>query len=292
MFNLRFAELVLMVFLLVVTAIVGSNYVEIPRSPGQMAAFSGLFLALLVLRYVYARYPRRWLHILASYAPLTGVFVVYFGLNPIIEIVSPRAKDGIIVAIDQWLVGAQLSVAVQAHIPRIVNDYLAISYGTYYLWPLGLQVILYVRGRYDDFDGGAALQMFTIFLNYLLYIAVPVQGPRYFLADRFTTDISGLCCAEKLYDQWLKVPVTFDCFPSGHTGTTFLTLLLAWRFKERGYFWLMMPFAIGLVSATVLLRFHYVTDLLAAIPIYGISLVIGLQVHRWMPHGWVIEKRP
>jgi hypothetical protein len=291
LFNLRFAELVLMGFLLIVFGIVGTNYVEIPRTPGRMAAYSGLFLSLLVLRYLYARYPVRWIHVLAQFAPLSGVFIVYFGLNPIIEIVSPRAKDGIMVAIDQWLVGTQLSVAVQDYVPRFVNDYLALTYGSYYLWPLGLQILLYVRGRHRDFDGAGALQMFTIFLNYLLYIAVPVQGPRYFLADRFHTDIVGLCCAERLYDAWLKVPVTFDCFPSGHTGSTMLTLMLAWHFKERRYFWLMMPFAVGLIAATLLLRFHYVTDLMAAVPIYATCFFLGLRIHERKPHGWVIERR-
>ena len=70
-----------------------------------------------------------------------------------------------------------------------------------------------------------------------------------------------------------------DCMPSGHTAVTLITLLFAWR-AHRPTFWLILPFASGLILSTVYLRYHYVIDVAAAVPFTVLCLLIGAAVVR------------
>ncbi|MFY0567434.1 phosphatase PAP2 family protein [Archangium lansingense] len=68
-----------------------------------------------------------------------------------------------------------------------------------------------------------------------------------------------------------------DCFPSGHTGTTLLVFVYAWRFSPRFFRVMVLP-GLGLIAATLVGRFHYATDLLCSVPL--VMVVVGLAV------GW------
>jgi membrane-associated phospholipid phosphatase len=70
-------------------------------------------------------------------------------------------------------------------------------------------------------------------------------------------------------------PFARDCFPSGHTGTALLVLVYAFRFVPRFFRIMLLP-AIGLILATLVGRFHYLTDLICAVPL--VMVVVGLSV--------------
>jgi membrane-associated phospholipid phosphatase len=66
--------------------------------------------------------------------------------------------------------------------------------------------------------------------------------------------------------------VTRDVFPSGHTEISLLSILLGFKYRSK-YRWVIFVFGSGLIISTVLLRYHYVIDvitgsLLAIITLY------------------------
>jgi membrane-associated phospholipid phosphatase len=104
---------------------------------------------------------------------------------------------------------------------------------------------------------------------------VPAIGPRYFLFGAFPAPLQGVYFTP-LLDSLMRAPgFAFDCFPSGHTGVALMVLLYSWRFMRR-FFWVMLLPGLGLITATLVGRFHYATDLLCAVPL--VTVVAGLAL--------------
>jgi membrane-associated phospholipid phosphatase len=78
------------------------------------------------------------------------------------------------------------------------------------------------------------------------------------------------------------VPLTaFGAFPSLHCAVALLALLLAWK-HLRWFFWIQLPFGVGLILGTVYLRHHWVVDILAGFVLTVISFYAG----PWMEELW------
>ncbi len=125
----------------------------------------------------------------------------------------------------------------------------------------------------------------AIWLNFLFYVLVPVIGPRFTLASHFAGPPQGWLLGTALYEALLRSPMIRDCFPSGHTALSLLILWYAFR-HDRRFFWVMLPFAVGIISATLLMRFHYVLDLVFAVPfLLGVHALYEL-LGRLLPEAW------
>jgi membrane-associated phospholipid phosphatase len=114
-------------------------------------------------------------------------------------------------------------------------------------------------------------------VNYFCYALVPAIGPRYFLFHAFPGPLQGLWLTPFLDSVMRTPPFARDCFPSGHTGTTLLVLVYAFRFSPRVFRVMLLP-GLGLILATLVGRFHYLTDLMCAVPL--VTVVVSLAL------GW------
>ena len=71
-----------------------------------------------------------------------------------------------------------------------------------------------------------------------------------------------------------------DAFPSLHTAVTLLTLIFAFKYI-RWQFWVLLPFCVGLLLATVYLRQHYVIDLFAGVILAIIAYYTIPPLDKW-----------
>ena len=58
-----------------------------------------------------------------------------------------------------------------------------------------------------------------------------------------------------------------------------LVLILSWRLHRRVFWWL-LPFASGLVLATMYLRYHYVVDVLVSILLLVPCVALGRALYK------------
>ena len=61
-------------------------------------------------------------------------------------------------------------------------------------------------------------------------------------------------------------------FPSLHAAVSLVALVYAWRYV-RAWFWVLLPFCLGLWVSTIYLRHHYVVDLLAGWVLAPVAIV-------------------
>lgn len=249
-----------------------------PGSTRSAAHFAIFALGPLVLRTLESYFPRhRLVAFVANFWLLPVLGLSHGVLSPLVTAVTPVLRDAQLAAMDQQLFGVQASVLLGQLVPPWLTDLLMLCYYGHFVWPLMLGVVLYFTGRRDAFDEYLlALSLFFTF-NYLFYALVPAIGPRYFLFFAFDKPLQGVWVTSLLDSLMRLPPFARDCFPSGHTGTTLLVFVYAFRFAPR-YFRVMVLPGLGLIAATLVGRFHYATDLVCAVPL--VVVVVGLAV------GW------
>ncbi len=150
-----------------------------------------------------------------------------------------------------------------------------LCYYSHFIWAPMLGVVLYRQKRPAAFDELILGLSLFFSLNYACYALVPAIGPRFFLIDAFAGPLTGPLLTPTL-DSMMRSPAfARDCFPSGHTGTTLLLFFYSLRFSRK-YFMVMLLPGLGLITATLSGRFHYATDLVAAVPL--VVVVAGLAM--------------
>jgi membrane-associated phospholipid phosphatase len=71
-----------------------------------------------------------------------------------------------------------------------------------------------------------------------------------------------------------------DAFPSGHALLSMIVIVMSWRL-HRPTFRLVVGPAVGCVIATMVLRYHYVVDVLASVALLPGVVFAGLALYRW-----------
>jgi membrane-associated phospholipid phosphatase len=199
-----------------------------------------------------------------------------------------RDYDSVLIAVDRSMFGgSNPTIWLYQHLPVIplFIEFLQLCYFMYYLLPVILAIEFYIRRRRDNrdvhkIDEIETLRFVVIYgllTSYIGYIVLPSIGPRFTLHDfwSISTELPGVFLTEPL--RWfinlgenIRVgmtslqaaqAVTRDAFPSGHSETTLLTMILAFRYRAKSR-WVILFIGSGLIFSTVYLRYHYVIDVI------------------------------
>jgi membrane-associated phospholipid phosphatase len=69
-------------------------------------------------------------------------------------------------------------------------------------------------------------------------------------------------------------------FPSLHAAVSLVAMIYAWRFL-RPWFWILLPFCLGLWISTIYLRHHFVVDLLAGWALAPLAVWVAPRLDAW-----------
>ena len=135
------------------------------------------------------------------------------------------------------------------------------------------------------------------YLGYIGYMLVPTVGPRYYMAELFTVDVKGTTMfSDTMYKMLNELESTRrDCFPSLHTAITVIVTTYAYKYR-RWLFWFFLPVTIGIILATIYLRYHYVIDVIAGLLLASFCVWAGPHVnflwYRYVTGDRVIKDYP
>ncbi len=227
--------------------------------------------------------PSKNLQILLDYYVIACIVVIFDGLGPLIRAVNPVDKDAYLIAFDRWLTGTDPTVALERFATPLLSDVLTIFYALYYFHPIVFGAIVLRDDRERppaarDFDRYAFVMVFVFFVSYVGYFLVPAVGPRF--AMHYPEPLPR-GTVSRVIDATLNTLESNkrDCFPSGHTMVVTAVLLEAAR-RSKKTFWIFLPFAVGLVLATVYCRYHYVADVLAGLTLAFLTVPLGNALYR------------
>ncbi len=103
------------------------------------------------------------------------------------------------------------------------------------------------------------------YLGYVLYVVFPAAPPRLVLVFEFTKNLRGYSQVFSTLSAGAFALLPTDsraAFPSLHTAVSTVALIYAWRYA-RPFFYVLVPFVLGLWASTIYLRHHYFVDLVA-----------------------------
>ncbi|MBI4569285.1 MAG: phosphatase PAP2 family protein, partial [Planctomycetes bacterium] len=218
-------------------------------------AIAALALAVGLLKHHLGFFLARWLY---WFLPVPMVVGIYLTLGQTIPHLAPEWLDPSLAALDRLLFGVPPSVWLERWYTPSALDVCSAAYSIYYFFPVSLIIVLYAQGRLREFDHASTVLGTGFYFLYFCYIIFPVVGPHRYpeVAAQYTRDIAASGGAVTVWARAFvdSAELTIhDCFPSGHTGMTLLSILLARRWS-RPLFWIMLLPGAVLIFSTVYLR--------------------------------------
>jgi membrane-associated phospholipid phosphatase len=259
------------------------------RLPYARAALRDLFLlhALLLAGFVLGvaamvRWERApWVQFVRPALTVTVIFTLYSSLGRLGVEAMPYRADAALSWLDNRLLGFDPSLALEPYLTSARVEFFSFVYAAFIPY-IYVTIALNSLGRppleRDQFLTG---WVFSYFLSYLGYIFVPAHGPVLFQAADYQGPLSG----GYFYDVVVRgVEATGGlqgAFPSLHVGGSLYLCLSEFRTNRlRGLIYL--PLVLLIYAATIVLRYHYVIDLIAGTIIAVACLPLGRAAfYRW-----------
>lgn len=255
-----------------------------------------LALVYILMRDKFLRLPVLAQFILATVPIILSIKLNYLLVGQFDQMAGGLTRlDPFFVSFDQWLFEGPVAKVFRSFfegLPTLEQwsyDFMMLSYFLYFILPVYGAVLYYnILPKKERYYLGRYFASVVIFfnVNYLFYLAVPVTGPQYFLEDQFSGPLPFSAFGQALHSWVGQAQGTFiDCFPSGHTGMAMLVAIWLFRLNHIQRF-LITPITLGIIFATLAVRYHYTLDVLAAFPFalacYGLSFyLIPLKSHSW-----------
>jgi membrane-associated phospholipid phosphatase len=213
-------------------------------------------------------------------AILVSLPASYLQLRAVLPIVNPAAHDATLHAIDIWLWGGDPVVWLDRFVTPATTEWFAFVYSGYFAF-LAAYVLPLLVTRRSLLRAEAGIGLILICtIGHLLYAVVPGFGPYRAFPDAFPTPLPPGPWLDAVRATVRSTGALKDIFPSIHTAASVYLLLFTLRHRRARPFDLIWPatafVTANLVVATVFLRWHYVTDVIA-------GLALALAAHLLAP---------
>lgn len=218
---------------------------------------------------------------LRSYYPIllyTGFFRETEWVN---QLLGLTRLDPIVIGWEQSLFGTQPSIRWMQLAPQLwVSEVLYASYFSFYLMIAGLGLWFWWK-QPTVFPRFVAVMSFVFYCCYLIYMLVPVVGPRVFFDSsperelflQFSGGVAPTGYPEAVQNGpfhllmkliYRNFEARSAAFPSSHVAIALTTLWFSWRYL-RPIRWVHAFVVVLLCLSTVYCRYHYLVDVGAGI---------------------------
>ena len=252
--------------------------------------------AISYLRYLWAHknaaekvkesFFKRLVRLIRDWIPLIALIAVYETLREYTGIIRKDSIDSILYLLDVKLLGAEPTVWIQKFIHPFWTDYFAFMYVLYFVMPMFVSTMLYVKGRRQDFKEVSLGCVLCMYGGYILYLVFPAGPPRYFDGIVFNPEhLTGLFGFFEFTQGKMDTSshvMHKSSFPSLHCALSMLALFQACRFgdvwKKNVVIGLVGLISVSIWIATVYLRHHWFVDILAGWLLALISFFLAKKI--------------
>lgn len=253
---------------------------------GPAAAYPGAFARLVVLIAATAffvwlvRAKPRW-GFVRDAMPFVFCANIYASLHDLIRFFHAPDITDELYRWDLFLFGSEPTVWAERVAHPFLTDYFTVCYWLFYVLAPVMGLVLYLKKDHLAFRRTMVTVVACLYLGYIGYVAWPASAPRLFMPGAYSVHLHGTALLDFTREAMGFVPLTaHGAFPSIHSAVALLALLLAWR-HLRWFFWVQLPFAVGLVVGTVYLRHHWVVDILAGFVLTFLAYGVGPRIEIW-----------
>lgn len=223
--------------------------------------------------------------------PVLGFFrafypmILYTGFYRETEYLNRMFVNGYLdlwfIHLEHRLFGGQPSVRFMELLPqRWVAELMYAAYFSYYLMIVGVGIALYFRDR-RHFAHYLTVVSVLFYVCYLVYVFLPVCGPRLFFEDfqgivispelrqiglrhAMPASVAGGVFPSVILLIYRHLEAAGAAFPSSHVAVAVCTTWFSFLYLRRVRYWHALATFLLCVS-TVYCRYHYVVDVLAGV---------------------------
>ncbi len=209
------------------------------------------------------------LRFLRCFYPMIFISFVYMQTERMNRIFFKDFLDPYFQRVEYGLFGMKPAIVFAERFPQWwVNEYMHMTYFSYYLMFPILGLVLYFRRDRESCDEFVFTLCSTFYVFYLIFISFPVLGAETIGLPPSVLDGPFTRLMKVIFDHFEKGGAAF---PSSHVGISVLVLIFAFRHLSRKIAWIYAVFCISLSFATVYCRYHYAIDAITGI-ITGVIL--------------------
>jgi hypothetical protein len=236
---------------------------------------AALLLSFVGVAAICTRFERhRFVAYLRPAATVSVVFTLYTSLGNLGMAAMPYRADAALSQIDTWLCGVDPSLYIEQYLTPGRIEFFSFAYGAFIPY-IYVTIVLNCLGRppleRDQFLTGWVL---LYCISYLGYIFLPGTGPAGYHAGDYSMALSGGAFYAMVLQGVEATGGLQGAFPSLHVGGSLYLCLFELRVNRlRGLVYL--PLVALIYVATLVLRYHYVVDLLAGTIIAASCLPAG-----------------
>jgi membrane-associated phospholipid phosphatase len=194
------------------------------------------------------------------------MFTLYSTLGHVAFRAIPWLADPALARADRLMaLGRSPSLLLQSAGTPGWTEFLAVFYAAFIPY-LYLSILLGLVGRpaaqREEFVTAFALLYAASFLGYLF---LPARGPVVYMANDFAAPLAGGRVHALVVQSIEGFGGPHGAFPSLHVGASFLAAAFDLRRGDRLRGWIYVPLVVLIAVATLVLRYHYAVDLVAAV---------------------------
>ncbi|MBO7569315.1 MAG: phosphatase PAP2 family protein [Bacteroidaceae bacterium] len=273
-------EALTLIYMLFTTILIGIYWRNLADPTGMIVTRLVMLSAMGIAYGIYRWYPCRALRILRVVPTLLGLIFWYPETYDFCS--QLPYLDHIFAGIDQALFGCQPALVFNTIVSSTFwSEAFNMGYYAYY-YMMGATLIFYLLCRYPEADKAGFVFLASFFLFYVIYEFLPVAGPQFYFkavgveaadtgvfpavgyyfrthTEMLMPEVKGIFSQLVLGAQEIGERPT-AAFPSSHVGMSTVTMLLAWKAKNKWLFYIMMPFYLLLCCGTVYIQAHYLID--------------------------------
>ena len=291
LFRLRPEEAIALAFLLPTTylTVVANVYARREgvlgdRHPGGLARLAIVVGLLALMALLWRRWPRSAaVQTLREVLPFVACILIYTNLHDTIGFVNRHDVHRYLDALDREVFGVQPVVWAERFITPLRTEVMQFLYMNFFWIAPSTALVLLMRKRWTEFRATTFGVLLCFYLGYLLYVLFPAAPPRLVLVYDFTHNLSGYPSVFSSLSARAFELLPVDsraAFPSLHAAVSLLALVYAWRYL-RPWFYVLLPFVLGLWVSTIYLRHHYTVDLLAGWMLAPAALALAPRLDAW-----------
>jgi hypothetical protein len=207
--------------------------------------------------------------------PLVAILAFYFNLRPVLPIINGATYDDTLYQLDVRLIGFEPTLLIERWSTRAVVEWFAFFYYSYFFLIASFIFVMVLTCTEDDklshFATGIIL---VVAVGHFVYTLVPGFGPYMYLAHDYKAPLAGGVFYGLILDAVNGAGPLRDIFPSLHTALPIYISLFAWRHYPR-VAPLVSFFAVNIMIATIVLRWHYAADVAAGLLLAGFAFILA-----------------
>ncbi len=205
------------------------------------------------------------------------IFLTFKELYLMVHPINPKDLDYLLIRLDRLIFGVDPTSLLDRISTPGLTEFLQISYSSFYLLWIILGIDLLKSRNEKGFLFFLFILMYGFYTSFVGYVLVPAIGPRFTLYNfaNLERELPGFYITSLLRNvinsgesitnaAQAAMLAQRDCFPSGHTEMTILTVAMAIKYRAKSAV-VIIPLGMGLIFGTVYLRYHYGVDVIAGV---------------------------